>query len=84
MKIMKVLRTANLGSNFTGSYKKECSALCQNKFLLISLIDYSDISFSYSITHQWHNSQAQEILRWNYLHFSKEKYMSWRIHPPIT
>ena len=24
---MKFLRTANLGSNFTGSYKKECIAL---------------------------------------------------------
>ena len=50
---MKVLRTASLGSTFTGSYKKkECSALCQNKFLLTLLIEYSGISLSYSITHQ--------------------------------
>ena len=50
---MNVLRTPSLGSNFTGSYKKkECSALCQNKFLLILLIKCSGISLSYSITHQ--------------------------------
>ena len=52
---MKVLRTASLGSNFTGSYiKKKFSALCQNKFLLISLIEHSGISLSHSITHQSH------------------------------
>ena len=28
--------------------KTECSALCQNKFLLISLIEYSGISLGYS------------------------------------
>ena len=50
---MKVLRTASLGSNFTGSYiKKEFNALFQNKFLSISLIEHSGISLSYSITHQ--------------------------------
>ena len=41
---MKVLQTASLGSNFTGSYKKkECSALCQNKFVLIPLIEYAAV-----------------------------------------
>ena len=35
-------------------YKKKFSALCQNKFLLISLIEHSDISLSHSITHQSH------------------------------
>ena len=34
--------------------KKEFSALCQDKFLLISLIEYSGISLSYSVTHQSH------------------------------
>ena len=54
LKLMKVLRAASLGSNFTSFRKKECSALCQNKFLLISFIEYSDISLSYSVTHQSH------------------------------
>ena len=40
------------GVKYTGSYKKESSALCQNKFLQISLIECSSISFSYLITHQ--------------------------------
>ena len=41
---MKVLQTASLGSNFTGSYKKkEFSALCQNKFVLIPLIEYAAV-----------------------------------------
>ena len=35
-------------------YKKECSALCQNKFQLISLVECSGIGLSYSITHQSH------------------------------
>ena len=44
---MKVLRTASLGSNFTAPYKKkECSALCQNKCLLISLIEYVPANIS--------------------------------------
>ena len=34
--------------------KKECSALYQNKFLLMSLIKYSGISLSYSKTHESH------------------------------
>ena len=51
---MKVLRAASLGSNFTGSYKKKNVVHCKNKFLLISLIEYSGISLSYSITHQSH------------------------------
>ena len=51
---MKVFRTASLGSNFTGCDKKYCCALCQNKFLLISLIEYNGISLSYSTTHQSH------------------------------
>ena len=54
---MKVLRTTSLGSNFTGSNKKkECSTLCQNKSLLISLIEYSGISLSYSITY-WRTTE---------------------------
>ena len=30
---MKILRTASLGSNFTGSYKKECIAVTKILFL---------------------------------------------------
>ena len=31
LKIMKILRTASLGSNFTGSYKKGCKVLDGNR-----------------------------------------------------
>ena len=51
---MRVLKAASLGFNFTGSYKKKNVGQCQNKFILISLIEYSGISLSYSITHQSH------------------------------
>ena len=34
---MKILRTANLGSNFAGSYKKECIS----KFLRIAFLQNS-------------------------------------------
>ena len=30
-KIKKILRTANLGSNFTGSYKRECTSTGRRK-----------------------------------------------------
>ena len=31
LKIKNILRTANLGSNFTGSYKKECTSTGRRK-----------------------------------------------------
>ena len=89
---MKVLRTASLWSNFSGSYKKkECSALCQNKFLVLPLKEYSGISLSYSITHQSHyrtteyNSQTHyEICVETIYIFPNKSIKSLRIQPPNT
>ena len=39
------LKNNKPGVQFTGSYKKDCSALCQNKFLYIPLIECSSIKF---------------------------------------
>ena len=35
---MKILRTASLGSSFTGSYKKECILFNNNLFLAVSVV----------------------------------------------